>query len=100
MTREVVMYCFVFFSLFLFNLISNSNLLFLFSTSLFNYYDCWSCDWKKQKHKVANQEALKQLEQDAIEHYREKAQQLFRVERPVIIRVGEGIEEDDEGKDD
>ena len=89
------MFCF----LYLFNLISNSNLLFLFSTSLFNYY-CWSCDWKKQKHKVANQEALKQLEKDAIEHYREKAQQLFRVERPVIIRVGEGIEEDDEGKDD
>jgi predicted tellurium resistance membrane protein TerC len=87
------------FLFFLSNLISNSNLLFLFSTSLFNYY-CWSCDWKKQKHKVANQEALKQLEQDAIEHYREKAQQLFRVERPVIIRVGEGIEEDDEGKDD
>ena len=92
-----MLFSFLFF--FLSNLISNSNLLFLFSTSLFNYY-CWSCDWKKQKHKVANQEALKQLEKDAIEHYREKAQQLFRVERPVIIRVGEGIEEDDEGKDD
>jgi len=50
----------------------------------------------KMSHKAASQEALRQLESDAIEHNRLIAQRLFRAVHPVIILPGEGIEEDDE----
>jgi len=50
----------------------------------------------KMSNNEANHTALMQLQSDAVEHSRDNARRLFRIDHPVIIQDGEEFEEEEE----